>query len=452
MQRLLGLLLVAAFLAAVAAGCQGQSPKVAPSEAPAVPISQAVEREVTDYVDFTGRTDAVHAVDIRPRVTGYLTKAPFKEGAEVKAGDLLFEIDPRPYEAQLEQAESQIALNEASLKLARITLDRDRSVNINAPGGVSLQQLDQDRASVNEALARVRAAQASTVVYKLNLGYTKVTSPISGQISRKYLHTGNLVNQDSTLLTTVVSLDPTYAYFDMDEPTKLRIDRAVNEGKIKLSMEGSDREQFRLAGNLWSSVAEGLFYQAATAGPAAYLMGVGGTVITANKSFPVAMGLTGEEGFPHEGTIDFFNNQFNPTTGSISVRGVFPNPKPANGVRLLKPGMFVRIHFPIGDPYKALLVIDRAILSDQGIKYVYVVDKDNKVEYRSIQTGALQPDGLRVVQGLKPGDWVVVGGLQMVRPRTQIRPDRVDMPILNPLARDDGTGPAEKKESEGKGK
>jgi multidrug efflux system membrane fusion protein len=420
-------LLVPVLLAAAVGGCQGEKPKVAPPEAPGVPISQAVQREVTDYVDFTGRTDAVHAVDVRPRVTGYLTRAPFKEGAEVKAGDLLFEIDPRPYEAQLEQAESQVALNEASLKLARSTLERDRSVNLTVRGGVSQQQLDQDKAAVDEALARVQAYKASTVVYKLNLGYTRVTSPIDGQISRKYLHVGNLVNQDSTLLTTIVSLDPMYAYFDMDEPTKQRIDRAFNEGKIKM---------------------------------------------TSDNTFPVSMGLQVEEGFPHQGTIDFFNNQFNPTTGSISVRGVFPNPLPLRsparvagntcalvaqalsrqaiggglapyfldlaeiaarekGVRLLKPGMFVRIRLPIGDPYQALLVIDRAIQSDQGLKYVYVVDKDNKVQYRAVTTGALQSDGLRVItKGLAPGDWVVVGGLQMVRPKTVIRPDRVPMPSL----------------------
>jgi multidrug efflux system membrane fusion protein len=426
--------LVSALLAAAVGGCQGEKPKVAPPEAPAVPISQAVRREITDYVDFTGRTDAVHAVDIRPRVTGYLTKAPFKEGAEVKKDDLLFEIDPRPYEAQLEQAESQVALNEASLKLARTTLERDRQVNLTVRGGVSQQQLDQDRAAVDEALARVTASKASTVVYKLNLSYCTVTSPIDGQISRKYLHTGNLVNQDSTLLTTIVSLDPMWAYFDMDEPTLLRIRRAVNDGKIKPAADGT---------------------------------------------FPVFMGLQGEEGFPHQGKIDFVNNQVNPTTGSISVRGIFPNPLPVKnpatlaansfafvsqsllrqagggglapyflgvaetvarekGVRLLSPGMFVRIRFPIGDPYDALLVIDRAIQSDQGLKYVYVVDKENQVQYRAVTTGSLQSDGLRVItRGLKPGDWVVVGGLQMVRPKTTIRPDKVPMPSLTQASTED---------------
>jgi multidrug efflux system membrane fusion protein len=402
------LLAVSCLLLAAAAGCQGESKsKVASSEAPAVPISRAVEREVTDYVDFTGRTDAVHAVDIRPRVTGYLTKVPFKEGAEVKAGDLLFQIDPRPYDAQLEQAKSQVALNEASLKLAKTTYERDRAVAVSVPNGVSQQQLDQDRAAVDEAIARVKAYEASTVVYKLNREFTEVRSPIDGQISRKYLNVGNLVNQDQTLLTTIVSLDPMYAYFDMDEPTRLRIIRAINEGKIKPSPDGT---------------------------------------------FPVSMGLQGEDGFPHEGTIDFFNNQFNPTTGSISVRGVFKNSKPANGVRLLAPGMFVRIRFPIGAPYKALLVIDRAIQSDQGLKYVYVVDDENRVRYQRVATGALQNDGLRVItDGLKPSDWVVVGALQQVRPRSLIRPDRVAMPSLGQPTPDET--PADKgEEPAGKGK
>src|SRR5260221_10443194 len=176
--------------------------KVAPAEIPVVPVSKPVEREITDYVDFTGRTDAVEAVNIVPRVTGYLIKIPFKEGSEVKAGDLLFEIDPRPYKAQLDQAEGQVTLYQAQLQLAKTTLARDQEISKTA-GAVSLQQLDQDRAGVAEAESRVKAYQASTEVYKLNLSFTKVLSPISGQISRPYLTLGNLVNQDQTLLTTV---------------------------------------------------------------------------------------------------------------------------------------------------------------------------------------------------------------------------------------------------------
>jgi multidrug efflux system membrane fusion protein len=369
-------------------GCAKKPAEVAPAEPPAVPVSKPVQREVTDYMDFTGRTEAVESVDIRPRVTGYLVKIPFKEGSEVKTGDLLFEIDPRPYQAQLDQALAQVNLYQAQLELARTTYARDRAISASGgAGAVSQQQLDQDRASVDEAAARVKAYQASVEVYKLNLAFTKVTSPITGQASRYYLTLGNLANQDQTLLTTVVSLDPIYAYFDVDEPTVLRIRRAINEGRIKLPQPGAE--------------------------------------------IPVFLGLQGEDGYPHRGNINFVNNQVNPTTGSISVRGAFPNPKPESGARLLSPGMFVRTHLPIGQPHPALLVIDRAIASDQGLKYVYVVDADHKAQYRRVSTGALQEDGLRVIaEGLKPDDWVVVGGLQQVRPRMQVQTQEVPMPTL----------------------
>ncbi len=418
-------LLLAGFLA----GCGHKQPQVAPSQPPVIPVSRPVERQVTDYVDFTGRTDAVQSVDVRPRVTGYLTQTPFKEGAEVKKGELLFEIDPRPYQAQLDQALAQVDLNKASLRLARATLARDEAVARAVPGGVSPQQLDQDQAMVDEAIARVKAYQASTEVYRLNLSFCQVTSPIDGKVSRYYLTVGNLVNQDQTLLTTVVSLDPTYAYFDMDEPTLLRIREAINEGKIKLPEDGV---------------------------------------------IPVLMGLQGETGYPHLGRINFANNQVNPTTGSLTLRGVFPNPKPREvadvasgvgqvarpsltgllgwaadriavspGTRLLSAGMFVRIRLPIGTPHPALLVIDRAIGSDQGLKYVCVLGADNTVQYRRVTTGALQPDGLRVISsGLTPDDWVVVGGLQQVRPGMTIHTDQVQMPTLNnPVAAPVGAKP-----------
>jgi multidrug efflux system membrane fusion protein len=374
-----------ATLAAALAGCTQKQPQVAPAEVPAVPVAKPVRRQVTEHADFTGRTDAVESVSIVPRVTGYLVSMPFKEGSEVKKDDVLFEIDNRPYKAQLDQADGQVKLYQAQLLLAKTTLARDQEI-AKTPGAVSLQQLDQDRAAVDEAEARVKAFQASTEVYKLNLSFTKVTSPINGQVSRYYLTTGNLVNQDQTLLTTVVSLDPMYAYFDMDEPTLLRARRAVNEGRIKAPPSGA---------------------------------------------VAVYMGLQGEEGFPHAGTVNFVNNQVNATTGSIAVRGKFDNTKPPNGTRLLSPGMFLRIRLPLGDPHPALLVIDRAIGSDLGHKYVYVKDKDNKAQYRRITTGDLQEDGLReVLDGLKPDDWVVVGGLQQVRPKAPIRPEETTMPSL----------------------
>jgi multidrug efflux system membrane fusion protein len=417
-------LLFTTFGVAASGGCQRSPSAVAPAEPPALPVSQPVQRAVTNYVDFTGRTDAVEAVDIRPRVTGYLVQIPFKEGSEVRGdgrpraavavfglltaplglgsllaasslfpgqwheGDLLFKIDPRPYQAQLDQAVGQVQLNQASLVLAKTTCARDQAIVKSTPGAISLQQLDQDKAAVDEAEARVKASQASTEVYKLNLEFTKVTSPIDGLVSRYYLTVGNLVNQDQTLLTTVVSLDPMYVYFDMDEPTLLRIRKAENAGKIKP---------------------------------------------IASRQLPVLIGLQGEDGFPHQGIIDFVNNQVNPATGSIPWRGVFPNPKPDGGTRLLSPGMFVRVRLPIGQPHPALLVIDRAIGSDQGLKFVYVVDAKHQIQYRRVTTGALQEDGLRVItDGLSADDWVLVGGLPQVRPHMQIQPEPTAMPTLAP--------------------
>jgi multidrug efflux system membrane fusion protein len=378
--------LLTAFGLVASGGCQHSPSPVAPAEPPVLPVSKPVQRQVTNYVDFTGRTDAVQAVDVRPRVTGYLVKMPFKEGSEVKKGDLLFEIDPRPYQAQLDQAVSQVNLYKAQLKLAQTTYARDRSIASRVPGGVSQQQLDQDKAAVDEAAARGEAYYAMTKVYKLNLEFTQVTAPIDGQISRYFLTVGNLVNQDQTLLTTVVSLDPMYVFFDMDEPTLLRIRKARSAGALEPAPGGQ---------------------------------------------FPVLMGLQGEDGFPHRGTINFVNNQVNPATGSIAVRGVFPNPKPDGSPRLLSPGMFVRVRLPIGQPHPALLVIDRAIGSDQGLKFVYVVDAENKIQYRRVTTGALQEDGLRVItQGLKADDRVLVGGLQQVRPHMEVQPEPRDMPTL----------------------
>jgi membrane fusion protein, multidrug efflux system len=386
-RNLLVILAVALGLAG-ADGCHPSPSQVAPAEAPTFPVSKPVQREVTDFVDFTGRTDPVGAVDVRPRVTGYLEKMPFKEGSDVKKDDLLFEIDPRPYEAQLAQAQSQVTLTEAQFKLAQATYARDSSVGVN--GAVSRQELDQDKAAVDEADARVKAAKAAVDVYKLNLEFTKVKAPIDGQISRYYLTAGNLVNQDQTLLTTIVSLDPMYVFFDVDEPTLLRLRRARNEGLIKVDAKGQ---------------------------------------------YAVHVGVQGEDGFPHGGTVNFVNNQVNPATGSIAVRGVFPNPKPEGGVRLLSPGMFVRVRLPIGQSHPALLVIDRAIGSDQGLKYVYVIDADNKVQQRRVSTGALQPDGLReITKGLNADDQVLVGGIQQVRPNVQIQPEPRAMPTLGEAA------------------
>jgi multidrug efflux system membrane fusion protein len=415
------LLTVCAFLAA-ANGCQSEQGGGASAEPPGIPVSRPVLREVTNYEEYTGRTDAVEMVDVRARVTGYLDNMPFKEGTEVKKDDVLFEIDPLPYRAQLEQAKSQVALNEASVKLAKRNLERDLA----AQNAVSQQQLDQDRAVVDEAEARLTASKESTKVYELNLQYTKVRSKIDGMVSRYYVTRGNTVIQDQTLLTTIVKLDPMYVYFDMDEPSFLRINRAIVEGRLNLPEDGT---------------------------------------------MSVLMGLQNEEGYSHTGTVNFRNNQVNSNTGSIAMRAKFANPwlpkglpalsagtvgvlaapqgqgplpalaplAGAKGTRLLAPGMFVRIRLPIGDPYPARLVIDRAIQSDQGLKYVYVVDKDDKVQYRRVKTGPLQSDGLRVIEGVEPDEWIVVGAIQQVRPKMAIKPQPTDMPSLAAGQGDKGT-------------
>jgi multidrug efflux system membrane fusion protein len=372
-------------VATILGGCNKKQAVVAPAATPAIPISHPVTREVTDYIDFTGRTEAKDSVSIVPRVTGYLMSMPFKEGAEVKAGDVLFEIDPRPYQAQYDQAYGQVLLNEARVKEA--TADNLRARELaKTPGAISKQDLDRYQAAEEEAIAAVQAAKASLEIYKLNLGFCSVHSPIDGQVSRYFLTLGNLVNQDQTQLTSVVSMDPMYVYFDVDQNTLTSVRNAVNEGQIERYQRGE---------------------------------------------IPVYISLDDENKFPYRGAINFVNNRLNSGTGSITVRGVIANPMPQGGVRLLTPGMFVRVRLPIGKPHSALLVIDRAISSDQGLKYVYVVDADNKVQQRRIETGPLQDDGLRVItSGLKPDDWVVIGGIQQVRPKMEIVRDQEPMPTL----------------------
>lgn len=378
------LLLVCALAAGLGAGCGRHPQQAPPDEPPVVPVSRPVQRQVTDYVYYTGRTDAIQTTAIRPRVTGYLVKMPFEEGAEVKKGDVLFEIDPRPYQAQLDQANGEINLYKAQHQLAQTTYARNRAIASRVSGGVSEQELDQNRAQVAEAAARIKAYESVARSYQLNLDFCKVASPIDGQVSRYYLTLGNLANQDQTLLTTVVSLDPTYAYFDVDENTLLRMTRAINAGTIG-----------------------------------------------APTRVPIDMALQGEEGFPHRGYFNFMDNAVNRSTGTIAVRGIFSNPKPKGGARLLKAGMFVRIRLQMGQPHDALLVIDRALGRDQGLEFVYVLDEDDKVQYRRVTTGPLQEDGLRVIStGLKPGDRVVIGGVQQVRPRMKVQPDETPMPTL----------------------
>jgi multidrug efflux system membrane fusion protein len=354
---------------------------------------------VTDFVEYTGRLDARQSVGIKARATGFLDSIgtgkdgkPIKEGSEVEKDALLFQIDPRPYQYQLAQAKSQVEVVQRQLKLAQITLARDQETLKKGAG--SQQQVDQDEASAAEAQARLDAAKTTVKTYELNLDFASVKAPIAGQISRYYYTPGNLIVQDQTLLTTIVDVEQVYAYFDMDERTLLKLKIQVNNGQIKRPTNGD---------------------------------------------IPVLMALEGETKFPHRGNLDFVNNVVNPATGTISVRGVYDNKKPENGTRLFVPGMFVRIRLPIGQPHQSLLIVDRAISSDQGLKYVYVLD-GNKVQQRRVNLGPLQDNGLRVIEpykpktgndvesGLKPDESVVVGSLPQLRPGMEVSPVAESMP------------------------
>jgi multidrug efflux system membrane fusion protein len=394
MHRLLLTLALSAALLAVTAGCRHRPTQPAPPEPPRVPVSQPVQRLVTDYADYPGQTEAVESVDITPRASGYLIRMPFKEGTEVDKGALLFEIDPRPYQAAFDVVQAQVRQAEANVELAKAEYARGRR----AGSSITAEDLDKLRATQLTSAASLRAAQANLETARLNLSFTKVTSPIKGIVSRYRKTVGNLVIQDQTVLTTVVSFDPIHVYFNMDSRTLLRIRALINQGKIKVP---SDRSEI-----------------------------------------PIYLGLETEEGYPHRGNFNFINNQVNPGTATISVRGVFANPKPENGVRLLSPGLFVRIRLPIGQAHEALLVVDRAIGSDQGRKFLYVVDADNRIQYRRIRTGPLQDDGLRVIdEGVKPDDRVVVGALPQIRPRMQVEVEPVTMPTLGGPSTPDSSKP-----------
>jgi RND family efflux transporter MFP subunit len=375
-------------------GCN-QPQKPPEMKPPEVVVTTPVTDMVTDYAEFTGRLDALKTVDIRARVSGYVLTVPFKEGDEVKEGDLLFQIDPQPYQADLAQAKANLNLCIADRKL-----QEKNAVRANRLIGESMGQEEYDtmQAARAKAIASEGAAQAALDRAKLYLSYTRVTAPVSGRISRRNVDPGNLVRADDSglALTRIVTEDPMYAYFDVDERTYL---------------------------NLLESTG--------TTQPSAAM----------SLSLPVMMGLANEplDSFPHTGTINFIDNRVEPNTGTIRMRGVFHNVD-----RTLKPGMFVRIRLPLGQPYRATLIEDKALMSDQGRKYVFVVDKDNKAAYRPVEIGQAvhgrrvakrtneggEADSsevvvLRVVkraakgkegqEGLAPGEKVIVSGQQRVR-------------------------------------
>lgn len=361
-------------------GCEKSNTAAENKPAPLkVEVATPVEKEVTDYRDFTGRLQAVDSVEIRARVTGYLTKVAFdpriETGAEVKVGDLLFEIDDRTYRNTLESATAQLAHAEASLKTTTAELARTEEL-FNKK--VSTQaDLDRDVGNKLQAEASIQSGKAAVDQAKLDLEFTKITAPIAGRISESEPSIGDLINPQTGKLTSIVSVDPIEVYFDLDEPTLLLVQKMLREGTMKSATEAQ---------------------------------------------LPVRLGLGNDEGYPFEGRIDFVENQVDPETGTIRVRGVLPNPKPERGPRPLVPGLFARVRLPLGESHKAILISERAIGRDQGSPFVYVVSSDNEVVYRRIQLGALH-DGMRVIlDGISSGEQVVVNGLQRIRPGIKVDP------------------------------
>lgn len=358
-------------------GCRHRE-EVAPLPPPAVSVSLPVEREITDYAEFTARVAAVESTEVRARVSGQIVAVPFEPGTIVREGDVLVEIDVRPFQAELEARIAEEARAAAQVSLAQIEHDRIQGI---PPGARTHTEFDSAVARLAETRAAQAAAKAAVESARLNVEWCRVVAPISGRISYKHATTGNLVTGgigSGTLLTTIVSVDPIYANFDVEERTVQRVQKLVREGKLRSNEE---------------------------------------------VEIPVWLGLATERGFPHRGTINFVDNQVNPRTGTLRVRGVFPNTDGA-----LSPGYFARVRVPVSAPHKALLVSERALGTDQGQKIVFVVGADNKVAVRPVQLGGLH-DGLReITDGLKADDRVVVNGLLLVRPGQSVEPQLVAMP------------------------
>ncbi|EMX9852167.1 efflux RND transporter periplasmic adaptor subunit [Klebsiella michiganensis] len=351
-------------LSALLVGCdEGVAQNAAP-QAPVVSAADVVVKSISQWDSFNGRIEAVESVQLRPRVSGYIDKVNYADGQEVKKGEVLFTIDDRTYRAALEQAQATLARAKTQASLARSEANRtDKLVNTNL---VSREEWEQRRAAATQAQADIRAAQAAVDAAQLNLDFTKVTAPIDGRASRALITSGNLVTagDSASVLTTLVSQKTVYVYFDVDESTYLHYQSLARSG------QGASSNHLAL---------------------------------------PVEIGLVGEEGYPHQGKVDFLDNQLTPSTGTIRMRALLDNAQ-----RQFTPGLFARVRLPGSAEFNATLIDDKAVLTDQDRKYVYVVDKEGKAQRRDITLGRLA-DGLRIVQqGLKPGDRVIVDGLQKV--------------------------------------
>jgi multidrug efflux system membrane fusion protein len=361
-----------ALLAIAASGCTETAAQPGPPPPPQITIAAAIDREITEWDEFTGRLEAIDSVEIRPRVSGYVAAIGFKEGAIVRRGHVLFQIDPRPFQAEVDRLRAELTRARATVQRAGSELQR--AERLRAENAMSHEEHDRRAAFAQESAAHVSAVEAALRAVELNLEFTRVTSPITGRVSRAFVTEGNLVSSgpgEATLMTTVVSLDPIHAHFDADERVFLRYTAPM-------------RSDGRAAGRI---------------------------------SLPIRMALATERGFPREGQMDFLDNRLDPASGTIRARAVFNN---TDGV--LTPGLFVRLRVAGSGRSRAVLIQDRAVGTDLDKKFVYVVGDDNTIQYRPVTLGPIVDD-LRVVRsGISAGDRVVINGLQRVRPGSKVEP------------------------------
>ena len=372
--------------AAVLTACQpqaGQQSAGGPPPAPQISVAEVISERVTEWDEFTGRLEAPQTVELRPRVSGYIEQVSFAEGSLVNAGDVLFVIDPKPFEAEVNRLKADVIDAQSRAVLAERELKRGK--RLKKQNAISQEELDNRVARAQQAKANVQSREAALAQAELDLGYTQVKAPISGRVSRALITKGNYVTAGQSQLTSLVSTDKVYAYFDADEQTFLKYDRLAREGS---------RPNAR------------------------------------DSRLPVLMGLMNDKDFPFSGQIDFMDNQVNQQTGTIRGRAVFDN---TDG--RFTPGLFARIKLVGSASYDGILIDEKAIGTDLSNKFVLVLDENNKVQYRPVTLGAKQ-NGLRLIrQGLVPGDTIVVNGLQRVRPGAPVNPTQVAMASDKVLAK-----------------